>query len=287
MEQHIHPEPKAFIWKYVFTVDHKIIARQFLWTGLMFLALGGTLAMMIRWQWAYPKTAVPVVGQLFLSQTGGAITPPTYTSIFTMHGLIMIFWAITPILIGASKTQPVAVLEEAIRAGLVDFGENKVQEAQSKWPALKAAHPRVRLHLIGPLQSNKAEDAVALFEVIHTVDRMKIADALAQACKKLDKAPVFLVQVNTGEEPQKAGVAPCDLAVLLTHCHAIGLPISGLMCVPPENENPAPHFALLKKMADMLELRELSMGMSGDFETALRLGSTMVRVGTALFGQRR
>lgn len=101
MEQHIHPEPKAFIWKYVFTVDHKIIARQFLWTGLMFLALGGTLAMMIRWQWAYPKTAVPVVGQLFLSQTGGAITPPTYTSIFTMHGLIMIFWAITPILIGA------------------------------------------------------------------------------------------------------------------------------------------------------------------------------------------
>lgn len=101
MEQHIHPEPKAFIWKYVFTIDHKIIARQFLWTGLMFLALGGTLAMMIRWQWAYPKTAVPVVGQLFLSQTGGAITPPTYTSIFTMHGLIMIFWAITPILIGA------------------------------------------------------------------------------------------------------------------------------------------------------------------------------------------
>src|SRR5512133_2386237 len=101
MEQHIHPEPKAFIWKYVFTIDHKVIAKQFLWTGLMFLALGGTLAMMIRWQWAYPKTAVPVVGQLFLSHTGGAITPPTYTSIFTMHGLIMIFWAITPILIGA------------------------------------------------------------------------------------------------------------------------------------------------------------------------------------------
>jgi len=191
-----------------------------------------------------------------------------------------------PILIGASKTQPVAVLEEAIRAGLVDFGENKVQEAQSKWPALKAVYPRVRLHLIGPLQSNKAEDAVALFEVIHTVDRMKIAEALAQACKKLDKTPAFLVQVNTGEEPQKAGVTPRDLSALLAHCRAIGLPITGLMCVPPENENPAPHFALLKKMADTLELRELSMGMSGDFETALRLGSTMVRVGTALFGAR-
>ncbi|MFS8070470.1 MAG: cbb3-type cytochrome c oxidase subunit I, partial [Byssovorax sp.] len=101
MEQHIHPEPTNFVWKYIFTIDHKVIAKQFLWTGLMFLALGGTLAMMIRWQWAYPRTAVPVVGQLFLSQTGGAITPPTYTSIFTMHGLIMIFWAITPILIGA------------------------------------------------------------------------------------------------------------------------------------------------------------------------------------------
>jgi PLP dependent protein len=191
------------------------------------------------------------------------------------------------ILIGASKTQPAEVLEEAIVAGLVNFGENKVQEAQSKWPALKSKYPHVRLHLIGPLQSNKAADAVALFDVIHTVDRVKIADALADACKKLTKNPTMLVQVNTGEEPQKAGVAPRDVAALLAHCQAIGLSITGLMCVPPENENPAPHFALLKKMADTLGVPELSMGMSGDFETAIRLGSTMVRVGTALFGARR
>lgn len=190
------------------------------------------------------------------------------------------------ILIGASKTQPVEVLGEAIEAGLVDFGENKVQEAQGKWPALKQKYPSVRLHLIGPLQSNKAAEAVALFDVIHTVDRIKIADALAAACEKLNKKPTMLVQVNTGEEPQKAGAPPRDVADLLAHCRTIGLPISGLMCVPPEGENPAPHFALLKKMADTLGVRELSMGMSGDFETAIRLGSTMVRVGTALFGSR-
>ena len=193
---------------------------------------------------------------------------------------------LAPILIGASKTQPVKVLEEAIKLGLTDFGENKVQEAQNKWPALKAAHPQVRLHLIGPLQSNKAEDAVALFDVIHSVDRTKIADALVHACKKLGKQPVFLIQVNTGEEPQKAGIAPREVAALLAHCRSIGLPIAGFMCVPPDGENPAPHFALLKKMAQALGVSELSMGMSGDFETAIRLGSTMVRVGTALFGSR-
>jgi len=190
-------------------------------------------------------------------------------------------------LIGASKTQPAALLEAAIGLGLVDFGENKVQEAEGKWPSLKEKHPRVRLHLIGPLQSNKAGDAVALFDVIHTVDRVKIADALAAACQKLGKHPRMLIQVNTGEEPQKAGVAPRETAALLAHCRAIGLPIVGLMCVPPEGENPAPHFALLKKMADALGLPELSMGMSGDFETAIRLGATMVRVGTALFGSRQ
>ena len=191
-----------------------------------------------------------------------------------------------PILIGASKTQPVEMLEAAISLGLMDFGENKVQEAQAKWPSLKEKHPRVRLHLIGPLQSNKAADAVALFDVIQTLDRPRIADALAAACEKLGKRPVFLIQVNTGEEPQKAGVAPRDAAALLAHCRALGLPISGLMCVPPDGENPAPHFALMKKMADELGLRELSMGMSGDFETAIRLGATMVRIGTALFGSR-
>jgi PLP dependent protein len=196
-----------------------------------------------------------------------------------------------PILIGASKTQPATVLEATIGLGLVDFGENKVQEAQAKWPALKAAHAQVRLHLIGPLQSNKAADAVALFDVIHTIDRVKIADALAVACKKAKEAggktpSQFLIQVNTGMEPQKAGVFPREAASLLAHCQNIGLPIAGLMCVPPENENPAPHFALLKKMADELGLPALSMGMSGDFETALRLGATMIRVGTALFGRR-
>lgn len=189
-------------------------------------------------------------------------------------------------LIGASKTQPQNMLEAAIRLGLRDFGENKVQEAYAKWPTLKAAHTQIRLHLIGPLQSNKAREAVALFDVIHSIDREKIADALALACEKEGRRPDMLIQVNTGEEPQKAGVAPRDAAALLAHCRALGLPIVGLMCVPPEGDNPAPHFALLKKMADEFGLKELSMGMSGDYETALRLGATMIRVGTALFGAR-
>ncbi len=189
-------------------------------------------------------------------------------------------------LIGASKTQPKEYLEQSIALGLADFGENRVQEAQEKWPALKMAHPQVRLHLIGPLQSNKAEDAVALFDVIQTVDREKIAAALAAACKKLRKHPAFLVQVNTGEEPQKAGVAPRDAHTLVTHCRDLGLNVTGLMCVPPSDVNPAPHFALLAKMARDFGLKELSMGMSSDFEVAMRLGATMVRVGTALFGER-
>lgn len=191
-----------------------------------------------------------------------------------------------PILIGASKTQPAELLEAAIGLGLRDFGENRVQEAQAKWPALKARNPAMRLHLIGPLQSNKAADAVALFDVIQTIDREKVADALAVACEKQGKWPQMLIQVNTGEEPQKAGVAPRDVAHLLAHCRSLKLPVIGLMCVPPDGENPAPHFALMKKMADTLGLSELSMGMSGDFETAIRLGATMVRVGTALFGSR-
>lgn len=191
-----------------------------------------------------------------------------------------------PVLIGASKTQPVGMLEAAISLGLADFGENRVQEAQAKWPALKAQYPGVRLHLIGPLQSNKATDAVALFDVIQTVDRPKIADSLANACQKLGKHPMFLIQVNIGEEPQKAGVAPQDTASLLAHCRAIGLSISGLMCVPPDNDDPAPYFVRMKKMADALGLRELSMGMSGDFKTAIYHGATMVRIGTALFGSR-
>jgi pyridoxal phosphate enzyme (YggS family) len=190
------------------------------------------------------------------------------------------------ILIGASKTQPISVLDETAALGLNDFGENRVQEAQEKWSALKAAHPHLRLHLIGPLQSNKADDAVALFDVIHTIDRTKIADALAAACKKTGRNPAFLIQVNTGEEPQKAGVAPRDVVALAQHCRALGLNVVGLMCVPPADINPAPHFALLAKMAHELGLKELSMGMSDDYEVALRLGATMVRVGTALFGVR-
>lgn len=189
-------------------------------------------------------------------------------------------------LIGASKTQPAERIEAAIRLGLKEFGENKVQEAYAKWPPLKARYPQVRLHLIGSLQSNKARDAVALFDVIQTIDRVKIADALAHACQETGKRPDFLIQVNIGEEPQKAGVAPQEAAALLDYCRRLGLPVIGLMCVPPESENPAPYFALLKKMADEFGLPELSMGMSGDFEIAARLGSTMVRIGTALFGER-
>ena len=191
-----------------------------------------------------------------------------------------------PKLIGASKTQPVAMLEAAIALGLADFGENKVQEATAKWPALKIKSPQVRLHLIGPLQSNKAVDAVDLFDVIHTVDRPKIADALASACDKLGKRPAMLIQVNTGKEPQKSGVAPYEAANLLSHCQARNLPIVGLMCVPPEDQDPTPHFAMLKQMAETFGLAELSMGMSGDFEKAIALGATMVRIGTALFGSR-
>lgn len=193
---------------------------------------------------------------------------------------------LSPLLIGASKTQPVEMLEAAIRLGLRDFGENKVQEAQAKWPGLKAQYPEVRLHLIGSLQSNKAREAVALFDVIQTVDRPKIADALAEACAKEGRRPAMLIQVNIGEEPQKSGVMPSELANLLRHCNAFSLPITGLMCVPPADRNPAPYFALMQKLAKRHSLTELSMGMSGDYEVALRLGATMIRVGTALFGER-
>jgi pyridoxal phosphate enzyme (YggS family) len=189
-------------------------------------------------------------------------------------------------LIGASKAQPEAVLLAALRLGLREFGENKVQEAAAKWPGLRVRFPDIRLHLIGPLQSNKAREAVALFDVIHTVDRPKIADALAEACAKEGKRPAMLIQVNTGEEPQKAGVSPDALATLVAHCRDLDLPITGLMCVPPADVNPAPHFALLRRLADGHGLSELSMGMSGDYAIALRLGATMVRVGTALFGAR-
>ena len=189
-------------------------------------------------------------------------------------------------LLAASKTQPAAVLEEAIALGLTQFGENKVQEAQAKWPALKAVHPQVRLHLIGPLQSNKAAEAVALFDVIQTVDREKIVDALAEQMRKQQRMVPCYLQVNTGEEPQKGGVAPAQLPALLAYARQAGLSVEGLMCIPPADANPAPHFALLATLAKRHGLTGLSMGMSEDAATAIRLGATCVRIGTRLFGAR-
>lgn len=192
-----------------------------------------------------------------------------------------------PTIVGASKTQGPQVLAAAIAAGLTHFGENKVQEAQGKWPALKEAHPHTVLHLIGGLQSNKAVEAVALFDVIETIDREKIADAVANEMAKQSRDVKLLIQVNTGEEPQKGGVAPRDLPALIAHYRKNKLPgLCGLMCVPPFDINPAPHFALLQKLAAEYELPWLSMGMSSDYQIAIRFGATHVRIGTALFGER-
>lgn len=190
-------------------------------------------------------------------------------------------------LMAVSKTFGADAIRPVIRAGQRDFGENRVQEARAKWPALQAAHPGIRLHLIGPLQSNKAADAVALFDAIHSIDREKIARALAAEMTKQRRAPELYIQVNTGEEPQKAGVMPANLAALLTLCRdTLGLAISGLMCIPPVDEEPAVHFAFLRKLAQENGLPRLSMGMSHDFETAVELGATDVRVGSAIFGAR-
>lgn len=191
-----------------------------------------------------------------------------------------------PRIIAVSKGQPEDKIEAAIAAGITDFGENKVQEATGKWPAIKARHPHIRLHLIGALQTNKAREAVALFDMIHSVDREKLVDALIKEMRAQQKILPCLIQVNTGEEPQKAGVMPAHLAGVLSYAAKAGLPITGLMCVPPAGVNPAPHFAWLYKNARERRLDELSMGMSADFEIAARLGATMVRIGTALFGER-
>ena len=190
-------------------------------------------------------------------------------------------------LIAVSKTVPAGAIEEAIACGQLRFGENRVQEAKAKWPALKERHPGLELHLIGPLQSNKVRDAVELFDVIHSVDRPKIASTLAEEMKSTGKRPRLLVQVNTGEEPQKAGVLPSGTDAFVGLCRGeLGLPVEGLMCIPPLDEEPSMHFALLAKIAASLELRELSMGMSGDFEKAIAFGATYVRIGTAIFGAR-
>jgi len=190
-------------------------------------------------------------------------------------------------LVAVSKTVPVLTIKQAIAAGQRRFGENRVQEANSKWPELKAHYPDLELHLIGPLQSNKAEEAVALFDVIETVDRPKIARALAEEIARQGKRPRLLVQVNTAEEAQKAGIAPRDTDRFVAQCRdEFGLAIDGLMCIPPFDEEPSPHFALLAKIASRLGLKELSMGMSGDFAKAILFGATYVRVGTAIFGER-
>jgi PLP dependent protein len=190
-------------------------------------------------------------------------------------------------LIAVSKTFDADAIRPVLEEGHRVFGENRVQEAQGKWPDLKDEFPGVELHLIGPLQSNKTKEAVALFDVIQTVDRDKIARTLAAEMKKQDKTVRLYVEVNTGMEPQKAGIAPDDCAAFLAMCRdELGLTIEGLMCIPPFDENPGPHFALLRKLAEENGIAKLSMGMSGDFETAVAFGATSVRVGTAIFGAR-
>lgn len=189
-------------------------------------------------------------------------------------------------LIAVSKVQPNARVETVLSEGHRVFGENKVQEAQSKWPAFKANFPNVKLHLIGPLQSNKIKPALELFDAIHTLDREKLARKLATEVQARGSCPELFVQVNTGEEPQKAGVLPAALDEFIVHCQALDLNISGLMCIPPVEEEPSLHFALLAKMAGRNGLAGLSMGMSSDFESAIALGATHVRVGSAIFGAR-
>ncbi len=190
-------------------------------------------------------------------------------------------------LIAVSKTFDQDAIRPVLESGQRIFGENRVQEAQGKWPGLRESFSDVELHLIGPLQSNKAKDAVALFDVIHTVDREKIAKALARETKAQDKTPKLFVQVNTGEEKQKAGISPLETVAFVEHCHSEhGLSIEGLMCIPPFDENPGPHFALLRKLAREANVDQLSMGMSGDYETAIEFGATYVRVGSAIFGAR-
>jgi len=190
-------------------------------------------------------------------------------------------------LVAVSKTHDAAAISAAIGAGQLVFGENRVQEAQAKYPALKTTHPDLALHLIGPLQTNKVKEAVALFDVIETVDRPKLADALAREMERTGHRRRCFIQVNTGEEPQKAGVLPAAADAFIAECRERWrLPVAGLMCIPPLDQEPSPHFALLREIARRHELTELSMGMSADYEIAIRLGATYVRVGTAIFGER-
>ena len=190
-------------------------------------------------------------------------------------------------LVVVGKTHPASAIEAALAAGQRDFGENRVQEAQAKFPALKARYPDLRLHLIGPLQTNKARDAVRLFDVIHTLDRPRLAEALARAIEQEGRHPALLVEVNIGNEPQKAGVAPAAADEFIADCRRRWhLAIAGLMCIPPADADPAPHFTARAAIARRNGLAELSMGMSADFALAVAHGATLVRVGTAIFGAR-
>lgn len=190
-------------------------------------------------------------------------------------------------LVAISKTFPAEAAERLLVAGQRVFGENRVQEAKGKFPELRARWPDLELHLVGPLQSNKAREAVELADAIHSVDREKIAVAIAEAAARTGRTPQLFVQVNTGEEPQKAGIPPREAVAFVAHCReAHGLAIAGLMCIPPVDEAPGPHFALLQKLAGEAGVAGLSMGMSSDFETAIAFGATHVRVGSALFGGR-
>jgi hypothetical protein len=190
-------------------------------------------------------------------------------------------------LVAVSKTFPAEAIAPVIEAGQRVFGENRVQEAKAKWPPLIEKHPDVALHLIGPLQSNKAKEAVALFDAIHSVDRASLCDALAKEIQKQGRSPALFVQVNTGAEPQKAGIVPEDADAFLKTCRdTYGLTIAGLMCIPPADEAPGPHFALLATIARRNGLALLSMGMSADFASAIAMGATHVRVGSAIFGGR-
>jgi hypothetical protein len=190
-------------------------------------------------------------------------------------------------LVAVSKTFAAEHIRPVIEAGQRVFGENRVQEAQGKWPALREAFADLELHLIGPLQSNKVKEAVALFDVIETVDREKIAAELSKEMTRQGRAPKLYVQVNTGSEPQKAGIEPREAVAFVKRCREVhGLAIEGLMCIPPADENPGPHFALLEQLAREAGVAKLSMGMSGDYETAIAFGATSVRVGSAIFGSR-
>lgn len=189
-------------------------------------------------------------------------------------------------LIAVSKMQPNQRVESVLDQGHRLFGENRVQEAAGKWPAWREAYENTQVHLLGPLQSNKVRQAIDLFDAIHSLDRIKLARSLARLVQEVGKCPTLFIQVNTGEEPQKAGVVPLEADAFIKECREMDLPLAGLMCIPPANEEPSLHFALLAKIAKRNGLDGLSMGMSGDFETAVEFGATHVRVGSAIFGER-